>query len=37
MIHADAQAGLTVQGFAITVENAGGSQTPTMPIVLSGL
>jgi len=37
MIHTGAQAGLTVQGFAITVENAGGSQTPTMPIVLSGL
>lgn len=37
MILADAQAGLTVQGFAVTVENAGGSQTPTMPIVLSGL
>jgi anti-sigma-K factor RskA len=37
MILADAQAGLAVQGFAVTVENAGGSQTPTMPIVLSGL
>jgi anti-sigma-K factor RskA len=27
---------LAVQGFGVTVENAGGSDTPTMPIVLSG-
>ena len=25
------------QGFGVTVENSGGSQTPTLPIVLSGL
>jgi anti-sigma-K factor RskA len=37
MILADAPAGLTVQGFGVTIENAGGSQTPTLPIVLSGL
>ena len=37
MIRADAPAGLAVQGFGVTVENAGGSQTPTLPIVLSGL
>jgi hypothetical protein len=37
MILADAPAGLTVQGFGVTVENAGGSETPTLPIVLSGL
>jgi len=36
MILADAPAGLAVQGFGVTVENAGGSQTPTLPIVLSG-
>jgi anti-sigma-K factor RskA len=36
MILADAPAGLTVQGFGVTVENAGGSETPTLPIVLSG-
>jgi anti-sigma-K factor RskA len=29
--------GLSVQGFGVTIENAGGSQTPTLPIVLSGL
>lgn len=37
MILADAPAGLTVQGFGVTIENAGGSDTPTLPIVLSGL
>jgi hypothetical protein len=37
MILADVPAGLTVQGFGVTVENAGGSETPTLPIVLSGL
>ena len=37
MILAGAPAGLTVQGFGVTIENAGGSQTPTLPIVLSGL
>jgi anti-sigma-K factor RskA len=37
MILADAPAGLAVQGFGVTIENAGGSQTPTLPIVLSGL
>ena len=37
MILADAPAGLAVQGFGVTIENAGGSETPTLPIVLSGL
>ncbi len=37
MILADVPAGLAVQGFGVTIENAGGSQTPTLPIVLSGL
>jgi hypothetical protein len=37
MILADAPAGLTVQGFGVTIENAGGSDTPTLPIVLSGM
>ena len=37
MVLADVPAGLTVQGFGVTVENAGGSETPTLPIVLSGL
>jgi hypothetical protein len=36
MILADAPADLAVQGFGVTVENAGGSDTPTLPIVLSG-
>ncbi len=36
MILADAPAELAVQGFGVTVENAGGSKTPTLPIVLSG-
>jgi anti-sigma-K factor RskA len=36
MILADAPAGLAVQGFGVTVENAGGSETPTLPIILSG-
>jgi anti-sigma-K factor RskA len=37
MILADEPANLAVQGFGVTVENAGGAQTPTLPIVLSGL
>ena len=37
MILAGAPEGLTVQGFGVTIENSGGSQTPTLPIVLSGL
>lgn len=37
MLLADAPQGLTVQGFGVTVENAGGSETPTLPIVLSGM
>jgi anti-sigma-K factor RskA len=36
MILADAPTGLTVQGFGVTMENAGGAETPTMPILLSG-
>ena len=36
MILADAPPDLPVQGFGVTVENAGGSDTPTLPIVLSG-
>jgi anti-sigma-K factor RskA len=36
MILADAPAGLIMPGFGVTVENAGGAQTPTFPIVLSG-
>jgi len=37
MILADAPAGLAVAGFGVTIEKAGGAQTPTLPIVLSGL
>jgi anti-sigma-K factor RskA len=37
MILADAPAGLAVQGFGVTIENTGGSEKPTLPIVLSGL
>jgi len=36
MILADAPEGITAQGFGVTIENAGGSETPTLPIVLSG-
>jgi anti-sigma-K factor RskA len=36
MILADEPANIAAQGFAVTVENEGGSETPTMPIVLSG-
>jgi len=36
MILTQEPAGLAVQGFGITVENVGGSTTPTLPIVLSG-
>jgi anti-sigma-K factor RskA len=27
-------AGISAKGFALTIEPAGGSQTPTMPIVM---
>jgi anti-sigma-K factor RskA len=37
VILAQAPVGLTVQGFGVTIENTGGSETPTLPIVLSGL
>lgn len=37
MILAGAPEGLNVQGFGVTIENSGGSDTPTLPIVLSGL
>ncbi|MGA2851057.1 MAG: anti-sigma factor [Terracidiphilus sp.] len=36
IILAQAPVGLNVQGFGVTIENAGGSDTPTLPIVLSG-
>jgi hypothetical protein len=36
MILANAPQGLAVQGFGVTIENSGGSETPTLPIVLSG-
>lgn len=36
IILAQAPAGLKVQGFGVTIEKAGGSDTPTLPIVLSG-
>ena len=37
MILASAPENLAVQGFGVTIENTGGSDTPTSPIVLSGL
>ncbi len=37
LILANEPPGLTVAGFGVTIENAGGSATPTLPIVLSGL
>ncbi len=30
-------AGVEAKGFAVTIENEGGSQTPTMPIVMAGM
>jgi anti-sigma-K factor RskA len=36
IILAQAPAGLRVKGFGVTIEKAGGSDTPTLPIVLSG-
>jgi anti-sigma-K factor RskA len=36
IILAQAPTGLDVQGFGVTIENAGGSDKPTLPIVLSG-
>jgi len=37
LILASEPAGLAVAGFGVTIENAGGAQTPTLPILLSGL
>jgi anti-sigma-K factor RskA len=37
LILANEPAGLAVAGFGVTIENSGGSATPTLPIVLSGL
>jgi anti-sigma-K factor RskA len=37
LILANEPSGLAVAGFGVTIENAGGSATPTLPIVLSGL
>jgi hypothetical protein len=34
MFHKMASAGIPAKGFAVTIEPAGGSQTPTMPIVM---
>jgi anti-sigma-K factor RskA len=36
IILAQAPVGLKVQAFGVTIENAGGSNTPTLPIILSG-
>jgi len=36
IVLAQAPVGLKVQAFGVTVENAGGSDTPTLPIILSG-
>jgi anti-sigma-K factor RskA len=36
IILAQAPVGLKVQGFGVTIENQGGSDTPTLPMVLSG-
>jgi anti-sigma-K factor RskA len=37
MILAGAPEGIKAQGFGVTIENTGGADTPTLPIVLSGL
>jgi hypothetical protein len=29
--------GIAARGFGVTVENEGGSKTPTLPVILSGL
>ncbi len=34
MMHPMETAGIAAKGFAVTIENEGGSQTPTMPIVM---
>lgn len=36
MVLADEPVNAAAAGFAVTIENEGGSQTPTMPIILSG-
>jgi anti-sigma-K factor RskA len=36
MVLADEPANLAVAGFGVTVENEGGAQAPTPPIILSG-
>jgi anti-sigma-K factor RskA len=36
MIMAEEPANLAVAGFGVTIENAGGAESPTLPIVLSG-
>jgi anti-sigma-K factor RskA len=35
MLHPMETAGISAKGFAVTIENEGGSQTPTMPIVMA--
>ena len=35
MFHAMHNTGISANGFAVTIENAGGSQTPTMPIMFA--
>jgi anti-sigma-K factor RskA len=35
MLHPMETAGINARGFAVTIENAGGSRTPTMPIVMA--
>lgn len=35
MLHPMESAGINAKGFAVTIENEGGSQTPTMPIVMA--
>ncbi len=34
-MHHLSSAGISAKGFAVTIENAGGSETPTMPIVMA--
>lgn len=35
IMHHMRSAGISAKGFAVTIENAGGSETPTMPIVMA--
>ena len=37
LVYAQLPRALVAKGFSVTIENAGGSQTPTLPIILAGV